>query len=68
MPKRNEEQKLMGKWWMLLILAAVFLVISYGFASLAIDSGSIWQYAVAIIFLVWAAKYVIRSIRLVIAR
>lgn len=63
MPKRSEEQRLMHEWWMLALLALVFLGLSYGFVSLAIDSGSLWQYGVGIIFLIWAVKYVVRIIR-----
>lgn len=68
MAKQNEEQKLMRQWWVLLILAAIFLGISYGFVSLAIDSGSLWQYAVGIIFLIWAVKYVVRSAKMALPR
>ena len=67
MSKQSEEQKMMRKWWVLVILAAIFLIIAYGFASLAIDSGSLWQYAVAIIFSVWAVKYIVRGVRLAVA-
>jgi len=66
--RRSEEQKLMRKWWVLLVGAAIFLGLAYGFASLAIDSGSLWQYAVSIIFLVWAVKYVVRGARLAFSR
>ena len=68
MPKRTEEQRLMRKWWMLLALAIAFLGLSYGFVSLAIDSGSLWQYAVGIIFLIWAVKYIIQGTRLAFSR
>lgn len=68
MVKRTEEQKLMRKWWVLVLLAAVFGGLSYGFVSLAIDSGSLWEYAVSIIFLVWAVKYTVRGVRLAIGR
>ncbi|MEX1059153.1 MAG: hypothetical protein WEC17_01850 [Candidatus Saccharimonadales bacterium] len=68
MPKRSEEQKLMRQWWMLALLALAFLGLSYGFVSLAIDSGSLWQYAVGIIFLIWAVKYIIRSAKLAFSR
>jgi hypothetical protein len=40
MAKQSKEQKLMHRWWMLLVLALAFVGLSYGFASLAIDSGS----------------------------
>jgi uncharacterized ion transporter superfamily protein YfcC len=69
MAKRiTEEQKLMRQWWVLLILAAVFLGLAYGFASVAIDSGSLWQYGLAVIFLTWAIKYIAKGIRLALSR
>lgn len=34
-----------------LIFGIVELVLAYGFASWAVDSGSLWQYALAFIFL-----------------
>lgn len=63
MARRSEEQELMRKWWILLLLALLFWGLSYGFASLAIDSGSLWQYAVSIIFLAWGIKYIVRSLK-----
>ena len=66
--RQSEEQKLMHRWWILVLLAIVFLGLSYGFISLAIDSGSLWQYAVGIIFLIWAVKYIVRGGRLAISR
>lgn len=68
MAKRSEEQELIRKWWVLLLLALFFWGLSYGFASLAIDSGSLWQYGVAIVFLVWGAKYIVHSARLAISK
>lgn len=55
----SEEQKLMRKWWVLGVIALIFIGLSYGFISLALDSGSLWQYAVGLAFLVWAVKYLI---------
>ena len=63
MARQTEEQKLIHKWWMRLIIGVVFIGIAYGFASLAIDSGSLWQYALAIIFLVWGVKHLLRGLR-----
>jgi hypothetical protein len=54
MGKQTEEQKLMRKWWVRAVLALIFAALAYGFASLAIDSGSLIVYAIAIFFLVWA--------------
>jgi hypothetical protein len=43
-----------------LTFGAVELLLAYGFASWAIDSGSLWQYALAIIFLVGGLRNFIR--------
>ena len=63
MAKRSYEQQLMKRGWMRIILFLLFLGIAYGFASLAIDSGNLLEYAIALFFLVWAIKQLIRSIR-----
>jgi hypothetical protein len=47
----------------LVIRAAVALALCYAFASRAIDTGSIWQYGVAILFLVFGIKFTVQSIR-----
>ena len=65
---KTEEQKLIRQWWMLILLAIAFLGLSYGFFYLATDSGSIWQYAVCIIFLLWAVRYIVRGARLAFSR
>lgn len=52
----NTRPKLLGA-------AAVSLILSYVFASLAIDRGFIWQYVVAIVLLVYGIKYLIRSLK-----
>lgn len=57
------EQKMMSNSWLLFGLAIVFLAIAYGFASLAINFGSFWQYALAIIFIVWGLKELKRGIQ-----
>ena len=44
-------------------MALIFLSIAYGFASLAIDSGSLIEYVLAIIFLVWGIKSTVRVLR-----
>ncbi|HSX18388.1 MAG TPA: hypothetical protein VLE51_03475 [Candidatus Saccharimonadales bacterium] len=68
MAKQTEEQKLIRTWWMRLLLALVFLGIAYGFISLAIDSGSLWQYVIGVGFLLWTIKYLARDVRLVFHR
>lgn len=54
----------MQTWWVRALLAAAFLLLAYGFASLAIDSGSLLEYAVAIVLIWFAAKSAVRSVRL----
>ncbi|HET9721776.1 MAG TPA: hypothetical protein VFP32_01985 [Candidatus Saccharimonadales bacterium] len=61
---RTEEQMLMQLWWVRAIIAIVFIALAYGFASVAINSGSTWQYAVAIGFLWYGLKQAVRSVRL----
>ena len=62
MVKQTTEQRLIHKWWMKLLLALVFLGLAYGFVSLGIDSGSLWQYAIGIAFFVWAVRYMVFGI------
>lgn len=63
--RKSHQQLLMQTWWVRAILAAAFILIAYGFASLAINSGSLWQYALAVIFVWWALVHAVRSVRLV---
>jgi len=63
MAKKSEEQKLMEKWWVRGLIALALAGVAYGFASLAIDSGALWQYALAIVFLVWAFVQAKRSVQ-----
>jgi len=61
MPKLSQEEKLIRRWWVRLLLAVAFLVIAYGFISLAIDKGSVFQYAVGIFFVGWAVVQLNRA-------
>jgi small-conductance mechanosensitive channel len=66
MAKKNKprwERRLMDNRGIFFILAVVFLAIAYGFASLAINYASTWQYVLAIVFLVWGIKEINRGIR-----
>lgn len=63
MPQKNEEQKLLNKRGVRTLVALAFIGIAYGFASLAIDSGSLFEYALTIFFLAWATKSATRSFR-----
>jgi hypothetical protein len=53
----------MEKWWLRAFLTVIFLALAYGFASLAIDSGSLLQYAITIIFTWLAVRNGIRTVR-----
>ena len=68
MAKQTEEQKLMKTWWVRGAMALVFAAIAYGFASLAIDSGSILTYILAIGFLIWAFIEAKRSAKYLFSR
>lgn len=54
--KLTWEQKISNNRWSFFVFALIFLAMAYGFASWAIDNGSLWQYALAIISLLWAIK------------
>ena len=47
--------------WQLGIGGIVFLAIAYGFASWAINTGSLWLYALTILFLVAGIKAIVRA-------
>lgn len=36
-------------WWLHVLLALILLGATYGVASLAIDSGNLWEYAITVI-------------------
>ena len=63
MPKANQEQKLLNRWESRALFTLIFAGLTYGFASLAIDSGSLIEYAMTIFFFVWAIKSAISVIR-----
>lgn len=65
--RKAAKQKAVNLWWIRLILSAAFLGLAYLFASLAIDSGSIVQYAICIVLLYWALAHAIRGIRFAFA-
>ncbi len=58
----GEEQRILNKRWVRAVMALLFLGIAYGFASLAIDSGSLFEYALTIFFFVWAIKTTVRTV------
>ena len=66
MARKTKQQMMLQTWWIRGLIGIGFLVVAYGFASLAIDSGSWLEYAAAIIFVWFGVKDLIRSVRRVI--
>lgn len=62
--RRSHEQVLMQKWWVRALLALAFILLAYGFASLAIDSGNLLEYLAAIVLLWFGIKHAYRAVRL----
>jgi uncharacterized membrane protein len=63
MAKQTQQQMLMRTWWVRALLAVAFLLLAYGFASLAIDSGNLLEYAITIVLIWFGIKYLFRSVR-----
>ena len=61
--RKSQEQELMHKWWVRALIALAFIGLTYGFASLAIDSGSLFEYAVTIVFAWWTVHHSVRAVR-----
>ena len=68
MPKQTTEQKVFKTWWMHFVLALIFIALSYGFISLALDSAHLWEYAVGILLFIWALRYLIYGVKHAIHR
>lgn len=66
--RRSHEQLLMQKWWVRLALALAFLLLAYGFASLAIDSGNLLEYAATIATVWYAFRNSLLAFRLALSR
>jgi hypothetical protein len=62
--RKTHEQILMQVWWVRALLALAFLLLGYGFASLAIDSGNLLEYAATIACVWYGVRNIIRSFRL----
>jgi predicted tellurium resistance membrane protein TerC len=65
MASKTKQQVLLQTWWVRGLLGIVFLLVAYGFVSLAIDSGSWLEYAIAIILIWFGVKDILRSVRLI---
>lgn len=61
--RKSQEQALMQKWWIRGLIALAFIGLAYGFASLAIDSGNLLEYAITIGLVWWAIHHAIRTVR-----
>jgi hypothetical protein len=64
--RKSHQQVLMQTWWIRAAIAVAFILLAYGYACLAIDSGSLLEYVVAIVLLWWAAKHGYRAVRFAI--
>jgi hypothetical protein len=66
--RRSQEQILMNQWWVRALIALVLVGLAYGFASLAIDSGNLVEYAVTIILLWLGVRHAYSAVRFAISR
>jgi hypothetical protein len=64
--RKSQEQVLMHKWWIRALVALAFAGLAYGFASLAIDTGNLIEYAITIAFVWWAVHHTISAVRFAI--
>jgi type VI protein secretion system component VasF len=64
--RKTHQQVLMQAWWVRALLALAFILLAYGMASLAIDSGNWLEYAAAIACIWYAVHNGIRAFRLAI--
>jgi phosphatidylglycerophosphate synthase len=55
-------------WWGRFITALVFIGVAYGLISLAIDSGSLWQYVAGLFLAYWAIVHFVRGLRQAFSR
>ena len=68
MAAKTKQQILLQTWWVRSLLGLACLLLAYGFASLAIDSGNWLEYALAIVLIWFGVKDLIRSVRLIFVR
>jgi len=66
--RHSNKPKRLNSWSVRLGLSVLFLALAYGFASWAIDSGSLWHYAITLTLLYWAVAHGIRGLRFAFAR
>jgi hypothetical protein len=63
--RKTKQQMMMRSWWIRGLLALAFLLLAYGFASLAIDSGNWLEYAITIVLVWFGVKDLFLSVRLI---
>ena len=68
MARKTKQQMMMRTWWVRGLLAIAMLLLAYGFASLAIDSGNWLEYIITIILVWFGIKDLLLSVRLVFSR
>ncbi|HET6864256.1 MAG TPA: hypothetical protein VFH37_03625 [Candidatus Saccharimonadales bacterium] len=68
MAGKTKQQIMMKVWWVRGLLAIAMLLLAYGFASLAINSGNWLEYIITIILVWFGIKDLLLSVRLVFSR
>lgn len=58
-------QRYLESWQGNLVMCLLSLLISYGYFSMALDTAKTLDYLVGVLFLVWAVRSLIRTIKLV---
>ena len=65
--RKTHQQVLMQAWWVRALLALASILLAYGFASLAIDSGNLLEYAITIALLWYGVRNIFRAFRLAVS-
>lgn len=65
---KTNQSDLLNSVWTRLGAAVVGLVLSYAFASRAIDTGSYWHYLASLVFLVLSIKLAAQAVKKAIKR
>lgn len=55
-------------WWQRALLALILIGLAYGFASWAIDAGSLLLYAICIVLVYFGARNLVSAVRMAISR
>lgn len=65
---KSKKTSQLNVWWAQGLMFVVFTALGYGFISLALDSAKTLEYVLGIVFLIWAVKALIKSVRLAVGR